>query len=296
MTRFIDAHGGRFGVEPICKVLQVAPSTYYAARGRPPLARRQRDEALKVTLQQTHAAHFGVYGARKLWHQLQREGTAVARCTVERLMQALGLSGVVRGRRHRTTVPDATAPRPVDLVQRAFQAPAPNSLWVADLTYVRTWSGFAYVAFIIDAYSRFIVGWHVARSLHTDLVLTALEHALWVRKGPFDRLVHHSDRGVQYLSVRYTERLADAGIATSVGSRGDSYDNALAETVNGLYKTELIHRQGPWRGREDLELATLQWADWFNHWRLFSAIGYVPPAEYEATSSARLTPAAAGTQ
>ncbi len=296
MTRYIEAHRTRFGVEPICRVLQVAPSTYYAARRRPPSARQQRDAVLKATLKQVHAAHFGVYGVRKLWRQLQREGTAIARCTVERLMHDLGLTGVVRGSRHRTTIPDETAPRPTDLVQRDFRAPAPNRLWVADLTYVRTWSGFAYVAFIIDAYSRYIVGWHVARSLHTDVVLTALEQALWVRKGPFDRLVHHSDRGVQYLSLRYTERLAEAGIATSVGSRGDSYDNALAESVNGLYKAELVYRRGPWRGREDLELATLEWVDWFNHRRLFSAIGYVPPAEYEATGYTICNPAATGTQ
>jgi len=224
MTRYIDTYHARFGVEPICKVLQVAPSTYYAARRRLPSARRLRDEALKVRLKQVHAAHFGVYGARKLWRQLQREGIAVARCTVERLMHTLGLSGVVRGRHRRTTVPDEVTPRPADLVERDFRAPVPNRLWVADLTYVRTWSGFAYVAFIVDACSRFIVGWHTSRSLRTDLVLTALEQALWARKGPFDGLVHHSDRGVQYLSIRYTERLAEAGIATSVGSRGDSYD------------------------------------------------------------------------
>src|SRR3990170_6664986 len=283
MTRYIEAHRARFGVEPICRVLQVAPSTYYAARRRPPSARRLRDEALKPKLKQVHAKHFGVYGVRKLWRQLQREGTSVARCTVERLMRDLGLRGVVRGRRQRTTIPDEAAPRPADLVQRDFHAAAPNRLWVADLTYVRTWSGFAYVAFIIDAYSRFIVGWHVSRSLRTNLVLTALEQALWAREGPFDGLVHHSDRGVQYLSIRYTERLAEAGIATSVGSRGDSYDNALAESVIGLYKAELVYRRGPWRGRDDLELATLQWVDWFNHRRLFGAIGYVPPAEYEAT-------------
>lgn len=296
MTPFIETHRHRFGVEPICRVLQVAPSSYYAARNRQPSARRQRDDVLKGELRRIYAAHFGVYGVRKLWRQVQRDGTRVARCTVERLMHDLGLRGVVRGRRHRTTVPDDTALRPADLVQRDFRAPGPNRLWVADLTYVRTWSGFAYVAFIIDAYSRYIVGWHVARSLHTDVVLTALEHALWQRKGPFEQLVHHSDRGVQYLSVRYTERLAEAGIATSVGSRGDSYDNALAETVNGLYKTELIYRRGPWRGREDLELATLEWVDWFNHRRLFSAIGYLPPAEYETTSSAPRTPVGAGTQ
>ncbi|MBI4497150.1 MAG: IS3 family transposase [Chloroflexi bacterium] len=220
----------------------------------------------------------------------------MARCTVERLLRELGLQGGVPGRRHRTTIPDEVAPRPADLVRRDLQAPAPNRLWVADLTYVRTWSGFAYVAFIIDAYSRYLVGWHVARSRHTDVVLTALEHALWVRTGPFDRLVHHSDRGVQYLPIRSTERLAEAGIATSVGSRGDAYDNALTETVNGRYKAELVYRRGPWRGREDLEWATLEWVDWCNHRRLFSAIGYLPPAEYEASRSATLTPVVAGTQ
>ncbi len=209
MTRFIDTHRGRFGVEPTCRVLQVAPSTYYAARGRPRSARRVRDEALKVKLRHVHAAHFGVYGARKLWRELQREGIPAARCTVERLMRELGLSGVVRGKVKRTTVPDESAPRPADLVERNFRAPEPNRLWVADLTYVRTWSGFAYVAFIIDVYSRYIVGWQASRSLRTDLALDALEQALWMRRGPFDGLIHHSDRGVQYLSIRYTERLAD---------------------------------------------------------------------------------------
>jgi len=296
MTRYIEAHRAHFGVEPICRVLQVAPSTYYAARGRPPSARQRRDEVLKPKLRQVHAAHFGVYGARKLWRQLRREGTPVARCTVTRLMRELGLRGVVRGRFHRTTVSDETAPRPADLVQRDFRAPVPNRLWVADLTYVRTWAGFAYVAFIIDVYSRYIVGWHVSRSLRTDLVLTALEQALWAREGPFEGLVHHSDRGVQYLSIRYTERLAEAGIATSVGSRGDSYDNALAESVNGLYKAELIYARGPWRGGEDLELATLEWVDWFNHRRLFGALGYVPPAEYEASRYTQAIPVATGTQ
>ena len=296
MTRYVEANRAHFGVEPICQVLQVAPSSYYAARGRPPSARRLRDEALKPKLRQAHSQHFGVYGVRKLWHQLQREGTTVARCTVERLMRDLGLRGVVRGRHLRTTVPDETVPRPADLVQRDFRAPAPNRLWVADITYVRTWSGFAYVAFVIDTYSRFIVGWHVSRSLRTDLVLTALEQALWAREGPFDGLVHHSDRGVQYLSIRYTERLAEAGIATSVGSRGDSYDNALAESVNGLYKAELVYRRGPWRGCEDLELGTLEWVDWFNNRRLFGALGYVPPAEYEASCYPVPIPAGAGTQ
>ena len=296
MTRYIEANRERFGVEPICRTLQAAPSSYYAARHRPPSSRRVRDEALKVKLRQVHTEHFGVYGARKLWRQLQREGIPVARCTVERLMRGLGLAGVVRGRYHRTTIADEVAPRPADLVERNFHAPVPNRLWVADLTYVRTWSGFAYVAFIIDACSRYIVGWHASRSLRTDLALTALEQALWARKGPLAGLVHHSDRGVQYLSIRYTERLAEAGVATSVGSRGDSYDNALAESVIWLYKTELVHHRGPWRGRDDLELATLGWVDWFNHGRLFGAIGYVPPAEYEATCYPRPVPAGAGTQ
>jgi putative transposase len=296
MTRFIDAHRERFGVEPICRQLQVAPASYYAARRRPHSARRVRDEALKVKLRHVHAAHFGVYGARKLWRQLQREGIGVARCTVERLMRELGLTGVVRGKPKRTTVADERAPQPADLVERDFRAAAPNRLWVADLTYVRTWSGFAYVAFIIDVYSRHIVGWQASRSLHADLALDALEQALWTRGGPLDGLIHHSDRGVQYLSVRYTERLAEVGAVRSVGSRGDSYDNALAESVNGLYKAELVYRRGPWRGLEDLELATLGWVDWFNHRRLCSAIGYVPPVEYEANHYRETVPAAAGTQ
>jgi transposase InsO family protein len=296
MSRYIDLQRARYGVEPICRTLQVAPSTYYAARGRPPSARSLRDAELKPRLRQVHAQHLGVYGARKLWHQLKREGTAVARCTVERLMRELGLRGVRRGRQLRTTIADETAVRPLDLVQRDFHPPAPNQLWVADITYVRTWSGFAYVAFIIDAFSRYIVGWQVSRSLHTDLVLTALGQALWARNGPFQGLVHHSDRGVQYLSIRYTERLAEAGIANSVGSRGDSYDNALAETVNGLYKAELVYRRGPWKGREDLELATLEWVDWFNNRRLYGALDYVPPAEYEASWYAEPLPVATGIQ
>ena len=230
MTRIIDAHRERFGVEPICRELQVARSTYYAARCRKPSARRVRDEALKLRLRQVHDEHFEAYGARKMWRQLRREDVPVARCTVERLMRELGLSGVVRGKPKRTTVPDESAPRPADLVERDFGAAVPNRLWVADLTYVRTWCGFAYVAFIIDACSRYIVGWQASRSLRTDLALDALEQALWARQGPFDGLVHHSDRGVQYLSIRYTERLDEAGAVTSVGSRGDSYDNALAES------------------------------------------------------------------
>jgi putative transposase len=296
VTRFIEAHRERFGVEPICRELQVAPSTYYAARSRRPSARRVRDEALKLKLRQVHDEHFEAYGARKMWRQLRREHVPVARCTVERLMRELGLSGVVRGKPKRTTVPDEGAPKPADLVDRDFRAPVPNRLWVADLTYVRTWSGFAYVAFIIDACSRYIVGWQASRSLRSDLALDALEQALWARQGPFDGLVHHSDRGVQYLSIRYTERLEEAGAVTSVGSRGDSYDNALAESVIGLYKAELVRRKGPWRGLDDLEYTTLGWVDWYNHRRLFSTIGYVPPAEYEASLERETVPAAAGTQ
>ena len=296
MTRFIETHRERFGVEPICRELQVAPSSYYAARQRPPSARRVRDEALKVKLRHVYAEHFGVYGVRKLWRQLQREGIPVARCTIARLMRELGLAGVVRGRVVRTTVADEHAPRPADLVDRDFHVPAPNRLWVADLTYVRTWSGFVYVAFIVDAYSRRIVGWQIARSLRAELALDALEQALWTREEPLEGLVHHSDRGGQYLAIRYTERLAEVGAVRSVGSRGDSYDNALAESVNGLYKTELVYRRGPWRGLEDLELATLTWVDWYNHRRLFGAIGYVPPVEYEANHYRELVPATAGAQ
>ena len=296
MSRFIDGHRDRFGVEPICRELQAAPSTYYAARCRPPSARQIRDEALKVKLRHVHAEHFGVYGARKLWHQLHREGVPAARCTVERLMRQIGLAGAVRGKPRRTTIADETVARPADLVQRHFGATTSNRLWVADITYVRTRSGFVYVAFITDVYSRAIVGWQVSRSLRSDLALDALEQALWSREGPFDGLIHHSDRGVQYLSIRYTERLAEAGVVTSVGSRGDSYDNAMAESVNGLYKTELVRKQEPWRGLEDLEFATLKWVDWYNHRRIFSTIGYVPPAEYEASNNREQVLAEAGTQ
>ena len=281
MIAYIDANRDRFGVEPICKVLPIAPSTYYQA-SRPLSARRRRDQQLKVEIRRVHAEHFGVYGARKLWRQLHREGIAVARCTVERLMGELGLQGVRRGKPRRTTTPDATAPRPADLVDRDFSATRPNQLWVADLTYVATWSGFVYVAFIVDAFSRFLVGWQASRSLRTDLALGALEMAIWRRQAGLEGLVHHSDRGGQYLSIRYTERLAEAGAVTSVGSRGDSFDNALAETIIGLYKTELIRRRGPWRGLDEVEYATLEWVDWFNHRRLLEPIGHLPPAEFEA--------------
>jgi transposase InsO family protein len=228
-----------------------------------------------------HAENFGVYGARKVWRQLNREGVTVARCTVERLMRKMGLVGARRGRRRRTTIPDAIAPRPADLVDRNFSVDRPNELWVADLTYVATWSGFVYVAFVIDAFSRFIVGWQTSTSLRSDLALDALEMAIWQR-GANEGLIHHSDRGSQYLSIRYTERLGEAGAVTSVGSRGDSYDNAMAESIIGLYKTELIYARKPWRGIDDVEYATLEYVDWFNHRRLLEPIGDVPPSEFEA--------------
>jgi putative transposase len=290
MIAYIDASRDRFGVEPICRVLPIAPSTYHAAKRRPPSARALRDTELKAEIARVHAEHFSVYGARKVWRQLGREGIAVARCTVERLMGELGLRGAVRGKTRRTTTPDTTTARPADLVERDFSASRPNQLWVADLTYVATWSGFVYVALVIDAFSRFLVGWQAARSLRTDLALDALEMAIWRRQAQLEGLVHHSDRGSQYLSIRYTERLAEAGAVTSVGSRGDSYDNALAETIIGLYKTELIRRRGPWKGIDDLEYATLEWVDWFNHRRLLEPIGYVPPAEFEAAHWRRETP------
>jgi putative transposase len=282
-VEFIDARKGEFGVEPICEQLPIAPSTYYAAKTRPQSARSVRDERLRSEIARVHAASYdGVYGARKVWKQLQREGFAVARCTVARLMRDLGLSGVRRGAFKVTTVADGTADRPADLVDRDFTASRPNQLWVADITYVATWTGFAYVAFVTDVFSRMIVGWRVSSSLRSDLAIDALEMAVWARGGDADGVIHHSDRGVQYLSIRYTERLAEAGAVASVGSRGDSYDNALAETINGLYKTEVIRRKGPWRSIDDVEYATLEWVDWFNHRRLLEPIGDIPPAEFEA--------------
>jgi putative transposase len=281
---YIDAHRAEYGVEPICRALQFAPRTYWAAKCRPCSPRRRRDEQLKPEITRVHAENFGVYGADKVWAQLNREDIPVARCTIERLMRELSLRGAVRGKPKRTTVSDDTAARPRDLVDRNFTASAPNRLWVADLTYVRTWSGFVYVAFITDVYSRMIVGWQASRSLRTDLALDALEQAIWDRQRAgrdLTDLVHHSDRGVQYLAIRYTERLAETGAVNSVGSRGDSYDNALAESINGLYKTELVRNNGPWRGLDDLELATLEWVDWFNHRRLFEDHGRIPPAEFE---------------
>ncbi len=284
MIAYVDSHRERFGVEPICRALQFAPSTYWSAKRRAPSARARRDEVLKVEIARVHAENFGVYGAPKVWTQLNREGRRVARCTVERLMRDLGISGAVRGKPRRTTVADTAAERPRDLVERRFSAPAPNRLWVADITYVRTWSGFCYVSLVADAYSRRIVGWHASRSLRSDLAINALEQAIWQRNrtgADLGGLVHHSDRGGQYLSIRYTERLAANDIVASVGSRGDSYDNALAESIIGLYKTELVRNKGPWKGLEDLELATLEWVDWFNHRRLFWELGRIPPAEAE---------------
>lgn len=269
-------------------MLQVAPSAYrrHAARLRNPLlrsARALRDESLKPHVHRVWQENHRVYGADKVWRQLNREGVMVARCTVERLMRAQGLQGVRRGKRLRTTISDDAASRPLDRVNRQFRADRPNQLWVSDFTYVSTWQGWLYVAFVIDVYARRIVGWRVSQSMTTDFVLDALEQALYARQPSNDgSLTHHSDRGAQYVSIRYSERLAEAGIAPSVGSRGDSYDNALAETINGLYKAELIHRRAPWKSRESVELATLEWVAWFNHQRLYSAIGYITPAEAEA--------------
>ncbi len=287
MIAFIDDHRGDYGVEPICKVLPIAQSTYYdhvAKRLDPSRlsARAKRDEAMKVEVHRVFEENFRVYGVRKVWGQLRREGFDVARCTVARLMRQMGLEGVTRGKKLRTTVSDKAAPCPLDRVNRQFRAPAPNMLWVSDFTYVSTWTGFVYVAFVIDVFARRIVGWRASRTAHAGFVLDALEQALHERR-PAHRggLVHHSDRGSQYVSIRYTERLAEAGIEPSVGSVGDSYDNALAETINGLYKAEVIHRRGPWRSFEAVEFATLEWVDWFNNRRLLEPIGNIPPAEAE---------------
>jgi transposase InsO family protein len=288
MVRFIDEHRGKFGVEPICDVLPIAPSVYYEQRARqqcperrPPRVRQ--DEMLTADIHRVWHENQEVYGVRKVWKQLGREGHPVARCTVARLMRHAGLRGAVRGRKFKvTTSPDTAAPRPPDLVTRQFSAVRPNELWVADLTYVATWRGFAYVAFVIDVFARRIVGWRVSGSLRSDLALDALEQALYDRQlNGAERLIHHSDRGTQYLSIRYTERLADAGIERSVGSTGDSYDNALAESVIGLYKTEVIHRRGPWKGIDEVEFATLEWVAWYNTHRLLEPLGYVPPDEFE---------------
>jgi transposase InsO family protein len=294
MIAFINDHREVHGVEPICKVLPIAPSTYHehARRRADPAklpARAKRDAALQVTVRGVFDENFQVYGVRKVWHQMKREGEDVARCTVARLMKSMGIQGVVRGKPVRTTVSGKATPCPLDRVNRQFHAPCPNALWVSDFTYAATWQGFAYVAFVIDAFARRIVGWRVSRTAHTSFVLDALEQALHGRR-PVGRggLIHHSDRGVQYVSIRYTERLAEAGIEPSVGSIGDSYDNALAETINGLYKAEVIWRRGPWRTIEAVEFATLEWVDWFNNRRLLEPIGNIPPAEAEALYDASL--------
>jgi putative transposase len=281
---FINEHRERFGVEPICDTLQVAPSTYYAALSRPASARQLRDQELKVEIARVHQDNFDVYGTEKVWKQLRRESIEVGRDRVGRLMAELELEGAVRGKTWRTTIPYQVASRPADLVERDFSATAPNRLWVADLTYVSTWPGVVYTAFVTDVFSRYIVGWKVSTTLRAELALDALEMAIWSRgKTDLKGLVHHSDRGAQYLAIRYTERLADAGVVCSVGSRGDSYDNALAESFIGLYKTELIRKQGPWRSFEQLELATARWVEWYNQRRLHTSIGDVPPAEFEST-------------
>jgi putative transposase len=283
MTRFIAVYRDRFGVEPICRVLEIAPSSYYARTSRPPSARAVRDAQLKVQIRRVYDQNFQVDGAEKIWRQLKREGIAVGRDRVARLMRQLGIRGVVRGKSRRTTVPGQGDQRPADLVNRQFTAREPNRLWVADLTYVATWAGFCYAAFVIDAYSRAIVGWRVATTLRTTLALDALEMAIWARRDAgLDHLVHHSDRGAQYLAIRYTQRLADQGAVASVGSKGDSYDNALAEAVNSLYKAELIGPRGPWRTADQVELATLEWVGWWNQRRLHGALDHVPPAEHKA--------------
>ena len=292
MIAFIEAHRADLGVEPICRELPIAPSTFYdhlAKRADPDLLsdRAKRDAELRPEIRRVFEENWRVYGVRKVWRQLGREGISVARCTVARLMKEMGLQGAIRGKPHRTTVPDKAQPCPLDRVNRQFRVPAPDRLWVSDFTYVATWAGFVYVAFVIDAFARRIVGWRVSRTAHAGFVLDALEQAVHQRQ-PGAGLVHHSDRGSQYLSIRYTERLAEAGIEPSVGSVGDSYDNALAETINGLYKAEVIHRRGPWRSFDAVEYATLEWVEWFNTRRLLEPIGNIPPAEAEANFYAAL--------
>ncbi|MCW1985978.1 UNVERIFIED_ORG: transposase InsO family protein [Sphingomonas sp. R1F5B] len=294
MMAFIDAHREDLGIEPICRELAIAPSSYHehalrlADPGKRP-ARARSDEEMRGQIKRVHEANYGVYGSRKVWHQLRREGIAVAKCTVERLMRVMGLTGVRRGKRTITTVSNPKAPCPLDKVNREFRVARPNALWVVDFTYVHTWAGFVYVAFVIDAYARRIVGWKVSSSATAGFVLDALEQAIHARRpGPDDQLVHHSDRGVQYLAMAYTQRLAEANLVPSVGSVGDSYDNALAETINGLYKAEVIWRQRSWPSASAVEMATLRWVDWYNNQRLFGPIGYIPPAEAEANYYAAL--------
>jgi len=288
-VKFIDVHKGRFGVAPICRVLtehgiKIAPSTFYDARDRAVSQRSLRDEDLKIEIARVHGENYGVYGPRKVWLQLNREGIEVARCTVERLMNVLGLQGIRRGRRWKTTTPDPSAERPLDLVKRRFNPLRPNALWVADFTYVATWAGVVYVAFVIDAYARRILGWRVATSMRTQLVLDAVEQAVWVRRregADLTGLVHHTDAGSQYTSIAFTERLAAVGVSASIGTVGDAYDNALAETVIGLYKSELINPQRPWKTVDQVETATLHYLDWFNTSRLYEQNGDIPPVELE---------------
>jgi len=287
---FVDSQKAEHGVQPVLQALQdtpaqIAPSTYYAAKTRPASARSRRDDELTVMIERIHAENYGVYGARKIWHELHRQGMPVARCTVERLMRAAGLRGLLRDKSPRTTRPAAETDRPLDLVKRDFTAAGPNQLWVADLTYVRTSVGWVYAAFVLDVFSRLIVGWQVATSLYTDLALDALKMAVWRRDSQaadLRKLIHHSDRGVQYRALRYTQRLAEAGGVASVGSKGDSFDNAMAEAFNSLYKAELVRNKGPWRGLDDLEMATVEYIDWYNNRRLHGELGHIPPAEHEA--------------
>ena len=282
---FVDSHRDQYGVEPICQMLQIAPSWYYEQKARQvdpsriPL-RVRRDSEICNSIRRVWEENFRAYGARKVWKQLHRELIPVARCTVERLMDRMGIEGIRRGAKRRTTIPADVAERPLDRVQRQFVASRPNQLWIADFTYVATWAGFVYVAFVVDVYARMIVGWRVSRTMNTEFVLDALEQALHARR-PDEELIHHSDRGVQYLSIRYTERLAEVGVEPSVGSIGDSYDNAMAESVIGLFKAEVIYARGPWRNFEIVEYATLEWVDWFNNRRLLEPIGHVPPTEFE---------------
>jgi putative transposase len=289
LVEYIDAHRDRFGVEPICTVLtragtQIAPSTYYAAKTRAPSARAVSDAATMARIVKIHADNYGVYGVRKVHAELCRQGHPVARCTTHRLMRAAGLRGVSRAKGPRTTIPGSGPDTRPDLVQRAFTATAPDQLWVADITYCRTFAGWVYAAFVVDVFSRRVVGWHLSKSLRTDLALDALDMGLWLRRregADLAELIHHSDRGAQYVAVRYTQRLADSGAVASVGSKGDSYDNAAAEAFNSLFKAELIRNRGPWRSIDDVEIAVAEYIDWYNHRRLHGEIGHVPPAEYE---------------
>ena len=293
MIQFIEDHRDDHGVEPICRGLPIAPATFYdnmAKRADPSRLsdRAKRDEQLKPEIERVFEQNLKVYGVRKVWHQMHREGFEIARCTVARLMKEIGIEGVIRGKKPRTTIPDKALPCPLDRVNRQFHAPAPNVLWVSDFTYVATWQGFVYVAFVIDVFARRIVGWRASRTANAGFVLDALEQAIHQRRPAQDQLVHHSDRGSQYLSIKYTERLAEVKIAPSVGSVGDSYDNALAETINGLFKAKVIHRRGPWRSFEALEYATPEWVNWFNNRRLLEPIGNIPPAEAEVNVYAAL--------